>query len=655
MANRVLSKFLTSGITVLLIGGNISPIFAATKSSKVLQAERKVKTAQTNYNNGAVKLLNSLTGKSSYNVESRISKAKNLSKSKSKKSDIKKYKTIYSYYSSHKKKVDKDLHDKTAPYTSTLDVKSNITFDTLRLQADFLDTTNAWRKKYGTSASRRRPIRLCAALMGDSYISAAMYQAEYMRTDKTDHWYLEAQYALSTMKYGRMYGTIYENLELGHIDPNDGWVKEERADYVKLQKVKAQIKKTKNKKTLKKLKKQKSSLEYSAGHYINVMRTFSGNGAAGFGIAEYAVGARYMSYKDLKQNIKSPKLYTASEWRKKVNACEKKYKTALDNAKSNLEKVKKEEAKKLVIDLSTTSYAYNGKEKSPSITVYNGTGTKLTKNKDYVIGTKVSVIETANDDSSEKDTTNDQASAVTENPATEPSGNEVGKITIRTGSAAKEYDGESLSYDNYSYNKDGLKEGDTLTVAMTGTQKEVGTSVNAASYKIMRGDEDVTSEYNIILEYGNLTVTVSSEATEVSAEDTTSEANAKITYAETKYTGNNVGAYTVTVTGIGDYAGQKATATFKIVPKGVSKPSVTAGKKKLTVKYKSPDGNKWNYQIAVKKKGGSWKYYKVSGLSKTFTKLSKKKTYYAKVRAYKNVGNTSYYGSWSKTASKMTK
>lgn len=96
-------------------------------------------------------------------------------------------------------------------------------------------------------------------------------------------------------------------------------------------------------------------------------------------------------------------------------------------------------------------------------------------------------------------------------------------------------------------------------------------------------------------------------------------------------------------------------ADFKKVATPV-KLKVTAGKKKATVKWKKASGVS-GYQVyrATKKKG---KYKKVKTLAKTRfvnKKLKRGKTYYYKVRAYKNVNGKKVYGAYSKIAKVKTK
>ncbi|MDO4393819.1 MAG: Ig-like domain-containing protein [Bacillota bacterium] len=92
--------------------------------------------------------------------------------------------------------------------------------------------------------------------------------------------------------------------------------------------------------------------------------------------------------------------------------------------------------------------------------------------------------------------------------------------------------------------------------------------------------------------------------------------------------------------------------TMTVVPKTVTGVKVKSGKKKMTVKWSKMSGIT-GYQIAYSRNakfasGNKYAYVtKYSTVSKTIKKLTKKKYYYVKVRAYKTVGGTKYYGSYS--------
>ena len=112
----------------------------------------------------------------------------------------------------------------------------------------------------------------------------------------------------------------------------------------------------------------------------------------------------------------------------------------------------------------------------------------------------------------------------------------------------------------------------------------------------------------------------------------------------------SVGTATVIITGKGNYIGT-ATATFKINPKKTSLKIATsskAGQLKVTYnKVSGVTGYQVIYSASSKFTKSTTKSVNVKGTSKTITKLTKGKTYYVKVRAYKTVGKTKYYSGYS--------
>lgn len=81
-------------------------------------------------------------------------------------------------------------------------------------------------------------------------------------------------------------------------------------------------------------------------------------------------------------------------------------------------------------------------------------------------------------------------------------------IVITAASDSKEYDGTALTNGAYTFTQGILAEGDVLVVDVYGNQTFVGTSVNEiTSYKVMRGEADVTDNYSIITVDGTLEVT----------------------------------------------------------------------------------------------------------------------------------------------------
>ncbi len=71
-------------------------------------------------------------------------------------------------------------------------------------------------------------------------------------------------------------------------------------------------------------------------------------------------------------------------------------------------------------------------------------------------------------------------------------------ITIQTANATKQYDGEALVKDEYTFNKDTLLYGHDILVTITGSQTEVGESKNYVTYEITDSNgRNVTSQYNM--------------------------------------------------------------------------------------------------------------------------------------------------------------
>ena len=134
---------------------------------------------------------------------------------------------------------------------------------------------------------------------------------------------------------------------------------------------------------------------------------------------------------------------------------------------------------------------------------------------------------------------------------------------------------------------------------------------------------------------------------------------------EVTYTGNrkSIGQYTVCVTLKGKYTGTKE-LTFEIVPKGTKLTAKSGQKKAFTVKWKKQKKQISGYQIQYGTKKNFSKAKTVTVKSKNTTKkkitgCAAKKTYYVRIRTYKNVkvnGKTKkIVSSWSKTVKVKTK
>ena len=139
----------------------------------------------------------------------------------------------------------------------------------------------------------------------------------------------------------------------------------------------------------------------------------------------------------------------------------------------------------------------------------------------------------------------------------------------------------------------------------------------------------------------------------------------KLTYGE-DYTykrptsSKKVGKYSIKVTFKGDYSGTK-TLYYKINPRETKIKSISAGSKKLTVKWSKKLTQSTGYEIQYStsstfksKYTKTIKIKKDTTTSKTIKNLKAKKKYYVRVRCYYGT-KTKYYSDWSSKKSVKTK
>lgn len=155
---------------------------------------------------------------------------------------------------------------------------------------------------------------------------------------------------------------------------------------------------------------------------------------------------------------------------------------------------------------------------------------------------------------------------------------------------------------------------------------------------------NVTTEKDEIVDNGDGTVTATTYFIILSENK-----DYTVTYKDN----NKIGTASLVIKGKGEYYGSQK-ATFKIIPADVKFKNITKGKKKLKVRTTKVKGS-CKYQVAYKRtKTSKWKYVSSSKNNMTISKLSSKKTYDLKTRAYKKVKEKNgkiktYYGTWSKT------
>ena len=330
------------------------------------------------------------------------------------------------------------------------------------------------------------------------------------------------------------------------------------------------------------------------GHYLNCM-CGGGKDITGFGFYNGKYATKKFSFSTMRcSSIDSNEnSYTSDEWLKMVNEAEAPLKKNLDEAKANLDA-----AKKALKEATKPDFANADAAREKANKLNKGDYTEKTWN----------AVETAL--------------------------NELNKA----------YQNENLTQEDLD------KVVANLNAAMNKLEKKpVNPKPEPSKPEPEKPKEDVAVN-KIVLSASKYTYNGKTHTPSVKVYDQKGKMLSADQYAVTYSSGRkNLGSYTVDVYGKGDVTGT-ASAKYVITPAKMKTPSVKAGKKKLTVKWKKLGGGSQNYQIYVLKKGTKKaKYYTSTGSSKTIKKLSKKKYYYTKIRSYKKINGKTYYGSWSGT------
>ncbi len=175
-------------------------------------------------------------------------------------------------------------------------------------------------------------------------------------------------------------------------------------------------------------------------------------------------------------------------------------------------------------------------------------------------------------------------------------------LVVTANSAEKTYDGKALTDNGYELTSGALVEGDKLVVVVEGSQTDAGSSANVVkSVKVMRGDVDVTENYNIG-DSVNGTLTVTPKAVTFTGESASKVYNGEeqeitgITveglldghaYSSLSYSakGKDAGEYNGAFSGdvvIEDAEGNNVTANYAVT-KTVGTLTITAVADKVTV------------------------------------------------------------------------
>ena len=305
--------------------------------------------------------------------------------------------------------------------------------------------------------------------------------------------------------------------------------------------------------------------------------------------------------------------------------------------------------------LSSVTYTYNGTAKTPDVTVKDGDKV-LVKDTDYTV---------AYDKNTNAGTATVTITGI---------GNYTGKASASFTITGKSIKTAVISGVNSSY-------------VYTGTAKTPAVTVKDGTKTLKKGT-DYTVSYKNNIKAGTATITIKGEGNYSNTVTKTFKiiakaiSKAKLSGIKTsyKYTGKNqtpsvtlkdgkttlkkgtdytvtyksnkaIGKATITIKGKGNYSGA-VTKTFQIVPKTVTIKSASSPKtKQLKATWKT-DSSVTGYQIAYAtnknfKSAKTTLVTKKATSSKTISDLTKGKTYYVKVRAYKTVNGKKVYGAYS--------
>jgi hypothetical protein len=315
------------------------------------------------------------------------------------------------------------------------------------------------------------------------------------------------------------------------------------------------------------------------------------------------------------------------------------------------------------VTVNAPDVVYNG-EAQEAVTLTDG-DTTLVKGTDYTIEFNT---DTTNVGTVVATVTGKGAYSGTRNVTYKITAASINKVTLASSSvtytgkaqnvavkSVTDVNGNTVDSDNYtvSYSDDKVNVG-TVTVTVTGKGNYTGSK--KATYKIkaqsikdanVKGVPTTAKTYTGKAIKPSITVTVGKKT--LSTDDYT-----------VKYSNNKEpGKATITIKGQGNYSGT-ITKTFKIaLAKTTVKTAKSSKAKKATITWSKVTGAD-GYEVyqATSKSG---KYTKVTTIKKgstvSYTKSSLKsgKTYYYKVRAYRNVDGKKVYGSYSAVKSVKVK
>lgn len=215
--------------------------------------------------------------------------------------------------------------------------------------------------------------------------------------------------------------------------------------------------------------------------------------------------------------------------------------------------------------------------------------------------------------------------------------------------------GKTLSSSDYTVKYTNNKNVGTATVTVTG-KGSYKNCTGIATFKIV---PKPTATPKPVFYTGKFTVKLSSTSYSYNGKSQTPKVTVlyKGKVVSSKYytvsckNNKNIGTATVTITGKGNYKKCTGKSTFKISLKKVTVSGLKAGKKSITVNWKTVSGSTgYQIQYSTNKNFSKSKTITISGSGKNsamIKKLTSKKNYYVRVRAYKTINGKKNYGTYS--------
>lgn len=574
-------------------------------------AKEKLEAAQIAYGNVGINFLNSVISNDSYKIAN--------------------WKKLLANSSDDKVK---NAYDET-----TFDEAFSV--DNLLRVATLLDTCNNYRKSDNnfTEANNRVAMKLSPELVVSATASAMVSrnQMDHVLFNTGDNEIKRINFPNAT--------NWSENIAWGYSDPFNGWYVKEKEIFD-------------NKK------------EGVTGHYTNITEDYGAAPMTGIGIS-YGSEEYRVSYCQRFANRAVGKTYTSQEWRNAVNSFASDAKSKLDQAKATKEKIEAKDSSAVKYYTDAETALQNAKsdlaEKEKAVTA----GEKAVTDKTNASQNLKNQMDAANKSVTDAET------AVSEKEALQQ------KAQGAKDAAQKEYDrAKAIDRENPESYRDAFPDLVQAVQAVTDKKSDVNQAKDALDTSVKETEaaesnlQDVRKTYEedkvafeeakktyddfvkkespleirkVVLSKTLLTYNGKVQKPSVKVYDencTRITAGFKVSYPSGC---KNLGSYKVTITGTDNYKGT-VTASYVIRPTKCKTPSVKAGKKKMTVKWKKLGGGSQTYQIYVLKKGTKKaKYYTSTKTSKTIKKLAKKKTYSVKIRSYKKISGKTYYGAWSGT------